>query len=176
MYFWLIFCHSKHQRRIHKKQKNKICLKRKSRIQILQNLTNNLSLRDLVKSRGNPESSFFVIASSCKTAWQKKRIVIVAYCFAILDCFTSFAMAHNFVIAKLFRAVSIHRIYGISFLDFFNFYLWILRLLQSLRHDKVIWNNKIRILCGFCGLLRSFTTARNDKIIQNNEIKIAMTI
>ncbi|WP_288644504.1 hypothetical protein [uncultured Helicobacter sp.] len=89
----------------------------------------------------------------------------MAYCFAILDCFTSFAMAHNFVIAKLFRAVAIHRIYRISFLDFFNFYLWILRLLQSLRHDKVIWNNKIRILCGFCGLLRSFATARNDKII-----------
>ncbi|WP_158412999.1 hypothetical protein [Helicobacter fennelliae] len=43
--------------------------------------------------------------------------------------------------------------------------VWILRLLQSLRHDKVIWNNKIRILCGFCGLLRSFATARNDKII-----------
>ena len=56
-----------------KKQK-KICLKRKSRIQILQNLTNNLSLRDFVKSRGNPESSFFVIASSCKTAWQKKEL------------------------------------------------------------------------------------------------------
>ncbi|GAD19226.1 hypothetical protein HFN_0357 [Helicobacter fennelliae MRY12-0050] len=33
-----------------------------------------MSLRDFVKSRGNPESSFFVIASSCKTAWQKKEL------------------------------------------------------------------------------------------------------